>query len=535
MHRFCLILCSIFLLTVGGFAANNVTGQWIVVTAPEFRDCLAPLEKHRRSEGMNVRIIQTTDVLTDKRIQDGEPAPLRDHVHEICRKCPGPVYLLLFGSVRATNPERATDTVVPPLCGKTGRMKGRPTDNAYGCLSESMTPEIPVGRLPARNKAEAKGMIEKIMRFERNDSPGPWNHRLFFAAGHPGGSSFFEKRLAEYLIQMVGRKSLRKVHPFWKASMIFHAQKSPFYVSTDSLHETVKNHLRRGQIFSFYLGHSGTKGLFSDRIYFMKRPDWDSLKISGTQGVFFTCGCHGCQLNGKFGQGYGLNAIRNPGGPAAVIGPSGESFGAMGQLAFEGMIKCLEKPEPPLRLGDYWNAVKKGIAEGEMSRGLYYLYDQADGSCGEIPMDVQRLTHLEMWMLLGDPAMKLPLPRPDISLESVKEASPGEEIIVKGELPPEFENASIKLTLERPLGWGASPADSVQGGGEESAETLERANRFVLASYNLKVKNGGFGHRISAPETLPWPRLILRACAANENRESMGVITIPVKTPSPAE
>ena len=39
---------------------------------------------------------------------------------------------------------------------------------------------------------------------------------------------------------------------------------------------------------------------------------------------------------------------------------------------------------------------------------MFYLFDQADGSRGQATLANQRAEHVEMWTLLGDPAMQLP-------------------------------------------------------------------------------------------------------------------------------
>jgi hypothetical protein len=63
----------------------------------------------------------------------------------------------------------------------------------------------------------------------------------------------------------------------------------------------------------------------------------------------------------------------------------------------------------PSRLADYWLAIQAGLARGEIDDFTFKLYDQADGTKGRVPLETQRLEHLEMWMLLGDPALRLPV------------------------------------------------------------------------------------------------------------------------------
>ena len=70
-------------------------------------------------------------------------------MNKLCRDYKGPSYVLLVGAVEAGVQEDAARTVVPPLDGGVGRMKGQPSDNGYGCLDDGREPSV-AGRPPAR-------------------------------------------------------------------------------------------------------------------------------------------------------------------------------------------------------------------------------------------------------------------------------------------------------------------------------------------------------------------------------------------------
>ena len=60
----------------------------------------------------------------------------------------------------------------------------------------------------------------------------------------------------------------------------------------------------------------------------------------------------------------------------------------------------------------------------------------------------------------------------------------------------------------------------------------ERANRFVLAADKAVVRDGRFEVKLPLPDKLPWPRLILRAYAATDTEEGIGVRWLDVKAPA---
>ena len=95
----------------------------------------------------------TTDVLSADEIRAGDGRKLRNHVNKLCRDYAGPSYVLLVGAVEAVRPEDAERTVVPPLDGGVGRMKGQPSDNGYGCLDDGRQPTVRRRPLPGANGA----------------------------------------------------------------------------------------------------------------------------------------------------------------------------------------------------------------------------------------------------------------------------------------------------------------------------------------------------------------------------------------------
>ena len=137
--------------------------------------------------------------------------------------------------------------------------------------------------------------------------------------------------------------------------------------------------------------------------------------------------------------------MRNAGGPAAVIGASGESWAAPGQLAMDGLLRAA--PSHLFHAARGLLAVgPAGLAKGEIEEMMFKLFDQFDGSQGKVSLAVQRREHLEMWMLLGDPALHLPLTPVDIAMEVPATIGPGGSITVKGSVPGRLAGAVVRVT-----------------------------------------------------------------------------------------
>lgn len=395
-------LPQLWLLTfvfLGGLWASAVADEsqadWLLVTTPQLAEVAAPLIQRRADQGFAVSVI---DVST---LPAGDEGPdIAAAIRTTGQTKNGCV--LILGTW-----ESADATVhVPALRGTHGRMKGKLTDHGYGLPEDDGSVSLAVGRLPARSAAEAKSMVARILAFEDQQ---PEQNRIQVSVGHPGGRSEFERNFAAGVIRSAVDLRLKRIAAQWTTTCIMDLDDSPYSVKAEQFGEKMRELMQQKHVFSVYSGHSAPAAVYSRNGPVVKRSDFGSLKAAGPAGVFLSCGCYSCQVEGFNGQGYGIASIRNPTGPVAVMGAFGESWAAHGQLAFDGALSCLAQEDPPRQLGDYWLAVQQGITRGQITQAEFLLYDMADGSGGQVPLDQQRLEHAEMWTLLGDPAMRIPL------------------------------------------------------------------------------------------------------------------------------
>jgi hypothetical protein len=337
-------------------------------------------------------------------------------------------------------------------------------------------------------------------------------------------------------VQQALREDLARLNPVLNVRTLFDAGASKYFVPATRLRDVGTQWLEEGALFSVYLGHSRADAMWSTSD-FMTRADWAGLRIKSGAGVFFTCGCFACQLEGRDGEGFGLAAIRNAAGPVAVTGATGESYGAAGQLAADGLLNCLSKPPLPKRLGDYWLAVQSGLAEARIDETIFKLYDQFDGSGGKVRLATQRLEHLEMWTLFGDPALRLPVPSLEVSLDTPDVVAPGKHFTIKGTVPKGFAAARMQVTLERPLdspppGLEKLPANLPENkvAREEIAlQNNRRANNLVLSRAGTKAERAQFSCQLETPATMPWSNVIVRAWAFSDSDAVTGVRILKVQ------
>ena len=513
--------------------AQPSPGQWVVVAAPAFASSLTPLVNQRRAEGFKVSVIETTQVLTREQIRDGNGAPLRERLQQVFGRDAGPKYLLLIGVGANLATTVPAEVSVPALFGTVARMKGQPTDYGY-CLPDSAgRPTVAVGRFPARNSEELRGMIAKTLGLERARSSGEWRGHMLLVQGNPGGGS-----MAESFLDGITRPRLARLHPAWQLSAISDLAPSLYYLPTGLLQSRSLEWLSAGQLFAVYLGHSGYTALCSLNTFFLGTKDWAKVDMSKGQGVFFSCGCYGCQWDSGPEQAYCLVAMRNPTGPAAVIGACGESFSACGLLAVDGLLRCCTEAPFPARLADYWLAVQDGLFEGKIDGTTFTFLDHDDGTAAKVPLAVQRSEHLEMWTMLGDPGLRLPLLPLTISMKAASPVSPATRLNIEGGLPENLAGARVRVSLERTIGTRpgdcqALPEPSANGTAERdriAAENNRKVNSRTISTATATAQGRSFACSLEVPANLAVPMVVVRAFAEAGTEIAEGVLKLPAGT-----
>src|SRR5262249_48555589 len=158
----------------------------------------------RQAQGMRVVVLTTTDVLSAEELRRGEGGKLRDRVHALLRRYPGPSYVLLVGAVAAGR--GAGGGGGPPPQGPGARVKGGPAEGGYGCPDGGLLPGAAVGRFPAQSVAEVRAMVAKTLAAEA-PRPGAWKRRLTVLAGIPAYNPVVDRVIEKIALARFDRVS----------------------------------------------------------------------------------------------------------------------------------------------------------------------------------------------------------------------------------------------------------------------------------------------------------------------------------------
>lgn len=476
---------------------TNERRQWVAVVAPELRESLKPLEEARRKEGWKVTVLTAA--------ADDAVDLLRLRVAELAAGEPGPFCVVLAGDFSPL-PE-AAGFRVPAGKGTQLRMAGKLSDAPWNSIEGKPRRMVETGRLPARSVAELEVMVKKILSWpvEREIFP---QARLI--AGHHGAPPAFGG-MADNLTNTMAQRLVSRLPLDWQLRAAVHIDGSPWQVSGNDLKTAVEEMLATPSTLLAYMGHSAPVSPVSKNLSLLGVSDWRGLSGGPPRtGLFFSCGCFTTELDAQ-NESFGFAAVRAPGGAAAVIGSHGESFAAFGYLAMSGLVSALGADPPPERLGELWHGVREGLARAEISPVEFAMLDMSDGTGGKVPLEKQRLEHLESWMLLGDPAMPV-LPRPmRMLVTTTGKAAAGGEIRVEGRVPPGAAGVegTVRVTFERQPGSVLADLPEVPPSGPQRAEAARQRRKLsenvVLAeAADVPVAVGGnFSTTLKLPDPLP--------------------------------
>lgn len=447
-----LITVWLALSAVGLSGAEIRSADTLVVCPAEFRPALQPWLDHRTAQGhvcLTVAPEDNPDALraTIRRIalSSGAPRKTLDQ-----RPTPSGIRnLVLIGDshplaaldsrLRArTVPTKLLPAKVNVLWGSEPELA---TDNWYADLDDDRVPDLAVGRLPVDTPAELEQLVRRIIAYETKAPVGSWRHKINFVAGVGGFGG-----LTDSLLEATTRRFLTEGIPAaYATTMTYGSWQSPFCPDPRRFHDAAVERFNEGCVFWIYIGHGHSRGL--DRVHtpggaFHILDANDAAKLQAGNGcpIALFLACH----VGSFDLPRDCLAeemLRSEGGPIAILSGSrvtmpyamavfgdglmNEFFQArretLGEIFLHAKRWLAQKVDP-----EHVAAVNKNRAMLEMlARGISPSPDL---------LDEERLEHVQLFNLLGDPLLRLPHPAA-LELETPATVYAGDSLRVVGRSP----------------------------------------------------------------------------------------------------
>jgi hypothetical protein len=471
----------------------------VVVTPPHFVDALRPWIAHRTAQGHRLAFVSNAGSAEEIRegirhharagrlrfvllIGDAEPAAVRDPW--IRARCV-PAFM-----AKATVNVRWRST--PEL----------PTDSWYADLNDDGVPDVAIGRLPADSPEELAAMVSKILAYETGPAPGSWSRRINFVAGIGGFGP-----LIEPILELATKKFLTDgIPPEYETTMTYGSWRSPFFPSPAQFHEATINSLNEGCLFWVYIGHGYPYQLDRVRVpgqtyHILSTSDMHKLNNRHGPPIAVLLACY----TGAYDQPYDCLAehlVRAPGGPVAVLAGSRVTM-PYGMAVFGSGLMTEYFHRRPETLGEVILNAKRYLANDAPQGTDRKLIDLLAKAISPNPqlLREERLEHVLLFNLLGDPLMRLHHPRA-IELQTEDRAMAGGHLEIRGDSPLagrariELVNRRDRLRDPSPKRHRYDPSPEAQSAFNA---TYGRANDRLWSSRQVDIQRGPFLTALKIP------------------------------------
>jgi hypothetical protein len=314
-------------------------------------------------------------------------------------------YLCLFGDASYDMKDRiqSNTNVVPSFHSlqSFSLVSGFISDDFFGMMDEnegSMNGadrlDIAVGRIIVDDLQQATEMVTKIEQYHLQESYGSWRNRMTILSDDVDQDWEFslENELNELADQIVSEKpfiNMVKLH-----SDSFLQESSAGGDSYPKAKESLLDNIQRGSLVVNYFGHGGEVGLASERLFL--KNDAVNLNNKFKFNLFVTITCDFTRFDNPLRQTAGEFLFWNSkGGAVSLVATTREIFMSLGI-----------------------------VINRELSRHLFDYEDTGYVSVAEALRITKNNTSNNLKRIIfsiGDPALKLSIPKPNIRLTHIND------------------------------------------------------------------------------------------------------------------
>ena len=373
---------EILLDTPSTLRSPTNSADYIIISHPLFLSSVEPLAELRRSQGLQVKVVDVTDVYDEFNYGIVHPEAIHDFLDYAFHNWnPRPAYVLLVGD--GTFDPRdflgtGTPTFIPPylLCVDPIACETA-ADNRYVTVEgEDIFPDLHLGRLPVNSVAEAQAVVQKLLTYDQSLPPGDWLYRILFVADNADQAGDFpalSNAVADHLLS-----------PFYQAQKIYYMQT---HFGIPETRQAILDAINEGALLVNYVGHAGITFWAAEMLFSVY--SLDHLTNGDKLPVMMPMTCTEGYFHDPRFSSLAESLLRLPGhGAVASWSPTGWGVAHGHDYLYTGFYSALFE-DGEARLGP-------ATAQGKLN-----LLNGSD-----LFQDL-----IDTYILLGDPAMSIKLER----------------------------------------------------------------------------------------------------------------------------
>jgi hypothetical protein len=468
----------------------------VVVCPAEFRSAMQPWLARRQGQGHVVEFLAS----------DGNALQIREKIRAVAKN--GSLkFIVLVGDApvaQANDVQRARCTPTFRLPSQMGHYWGGDpdfaSDNPYADLNDDGVPELAIGRITSHTTDELTAVLQKILAYEDSRDFGPWRARINFVAGEGGYGRLIDSALEELVPRAIGCE----LPAAYQATLTDAKWRSPFCPNPHLFHQCSLDRLNEGCLFWVFMGHGAPRTLqwamFPDgHTPILQCDDCRQLHCGATPPIAMCMCCY----TGDFAEQNDCLAeelLRASAGPVAVFSGSNVTMPyGMAALARQAIHEYFDQRCETL--GEWILQAKRDTMAGYDLPiwSLLHAITVAAAPPG-IDLKQERLEHLQLFNLFGDPTMRLAHPQ-EVKISAPQTATAVESITVHATCPVSgTATVQLIIPLERIQVSSRDRYDGSQKGREQFDAVYRTVNNSQLASATAEVKDGTFSAILPVPQ-----------------------------------
>jgi hypothetical protein len=424
----------------------------LIITHSLFTSIAERLAEYRRKQGLTVRIINIDDIYNQFSYGLFDPRAIRSFLQYAFYywQKPAPNYVLLIGDASSDYQGNFANGVINyvPAYRKYIIAGECASDSWYTEVSGSDSiPDILIGRFSVNNLSDAEAILDKIIRYEQEPAFGTWRSRVLFMA-----DDGFEENCQE-----IERDYIPEQYISREIDLKDYGLEDNFFLPTSvkskislECNQVLMDALSQGDLMTIYFGHGSPNVWAHERILFggdSRNSDMKRLTNADrlTFVVNLTCSTGGFDYPQKPWNiciSEDMHRVKN-GGAIALYCPSGLGFTPQHQSLTEFLTKSIFHDNQWI-LGD-------AIGQTEIE----YAFEKKNDLMPD------------MFILFGDPAMGLALPKSTFSMLATPNIVPTKKdngMLISNKLKLPIKNGRGELVYASDTNLNYFPIEVQQSG-----------------------------------------------------------------------
>ncbi len=414
-----------------------------------------------------------------------------------------PMFLLIIGDAQ-TGSLDDWSTVPAGSFYDTADQREVTSDNVFGDMDDDHLPDIAVGRIPAATEQDVDLVREKVVAYESSYEPGLWNRRVNVFASTAGFGEPYDSQIEQVAFDIAESASYD-----FDLTMTYASQNSPYVYVPEAFSDKVYDRINEGSLLVSYIGHglpTGFASLTWNGQYYeiLNVSELDKIDVVHKQPILSLIACSMGAFD-LLGESVSEKILKLPTGPNTVLSSTEISHPAINGMFIYEYSQVITELHTPTS-GQAFMVAKQRLLNNDDP--LREAIDELAAMFAD-PSEVAalKLSHLHMYALFGDPALRIAYPRFSSGVQlSPSSGGPTTAIAVTtslGDLGP----GQATITFETKRSDIAGSLQAVPADGEPDRDAIimanyQTANDKVVHSQSVNHQGGTLSATLQVPGNL---------------------------------